>query len=232
MESKPTCIGFIMDGNRRFAKDASLPTFEGHRRGGKVLIDSIHYFRKQNIQHLVYYAFSTENWNRTKEEVAYLMELFSAYLSDLKKEVLNRNAGESAIGIRIIGRREDFSAELQAQMNELEELSVATGDVATTVWIALSYGGRAELIEAINVAIGQGRAVTEESFSPLLWTGEMPDADIIVRTGGEQRLSNFLTWRSVYSELYFIDKYWPALTATDFKDILDEYAKRERRHGR
>jgi len=233
METKlPRTIGFIMDGNRRFAKEASLPTLEGHRLGGQVLIDSMEYFSRAGVEHLVYFAFSTENWNRETNEVEYLMQLFGEYLKEIKQKISNREEGEPKLRIRFIGQREDFTPELQSQMDDLEISSEAYGDVVTTVWIALSYGGRAEIIEAVNVAIGGGKAVDEKAFEKLLWTAALPDPDMIVRTSGEMRLSNFLTWSSVYSELYFIKKHWPALTETDFKDILSEYAKRERRHGR
>jgi undecaprenyl diphosphate synthase len=232
MDKLPNCLGFIMDGNRRFAKEAGLPTLEGHRRGGQVLIDSMRYFSKAKIPHLVYFAFSTENWNRSEDEVSYLMKLFGEYLEEIKKEIKSKAKEDAPFKIRFIGRREDFDTEMQFKMNELELIGEAYDKDSTTVWIALSYGGRAEIIEAVNVAIGGGRAVTEALFEKLLWTAELPEADMIVRTGGEMRLSNFLTWRSVYSELYFIEKHWPSLTEVDFKDILNEYAKRERRHGR
>jgi undecaprenyl diphosphate synthase len=117
-------------------------------------------------------------------------------------------------------------------MNELEKYSEKNENIETTVWIALSYGGRAEIIEATNRAIRNGKEVTEETFAQLLWTADMPDPDIIVRTGGEKRLSNFMTWRSVYSELLFIDTYWPALTKVEFNGILKEYESRERRGGK
>lgn len=212
-----------MDGNRRWAKAHGLPTLEGHQKGGEVMRSSIEWVQEAGIPHAVYYAFSTENWQRSEAEVSYLMNLFSL---ELERQLQEKN-----IRVRIIGRREDFTTELQKQMNELERMGEECKDATTTIWVALSYGGRAELIEAVNQAIVAGELVSEESFEQLLWTANMPDPDIIVRTGGEHRLSNFLTWRSVYSELYFIDTHWPALTKDDFKDILSEYETRERRRG-
>lgn len=217
-----------MDGNRRWAKERGLPTLEGHRKGGDVLLDSIRFGTDKNIPHAVYYAFSTENWKRSKQEVEYLMRLFGKWLDRIETELLAEAEGK--VRVRIVGRREDFREELQARMNHLEEIST-TSDNTTTVWVALSYGGRAEIVEAVNRAIEKGEEVHEQSFKELLWTAELPDPDIIVRTSGEQRLSNFLTWSSVYSELYFIEKHWPALTNEDFEDILNEYGKRERRRG-
>ena len=222
--NKPNCLGFIMDGNRRFAKEQGLPALEGHQKGLDVFLDVVRYVRDEKIPHAVFYAFSTENWKRAEAEVSYLMMLFSGLLTKMSEELV-----EQGVRVRIVGRRQDFSSVLQIQMSELEEKSLQyTG---TTIWIALSYGGRAEIIEAVNQAIKNGSEVNEASFETLLWTGEMPDPDIIVRTSGEQRLSNFLSWKSAYSEFYFVEKHWPALTKADFKDILLQYEKRQRRHG-
>ena len=221
---KPQCLGFIMDGNRRWAKEQGLPTLEGHQKGLDVFLDIVRYVRDEKIPHAVFYAFSTENWKRTEDEVSYLMTLFSSLLTRLSEDLEERK-----VGVRIVGRRQDFSEHLQKQMADLEEKSLKYTN--TTIWIALSYGGRAEIIEGVNQAIKNGTEVNEESFEKLLWTTDLPDPDMIVRTSGEERLSNFLTWKSVYSEFYFIEKHWPALTKDDFKDILLQYEKRQRRHG-
>ncbi|MEY2665538.1 MAG: hypothetical protein RLZZ480_643 [Candidatus Parcubacteria bacterium] len=213
-----------MDGNRRWAKEQNLPTLEGHRRGHDVFLDIVKWTRDATIPHAVFYAFSTENWKRSEEEVAYLMALFSELLGTMAKQLT-----EEGVRVRVIGRREDFSPELQQQMKDVEEKTARS--TGTTIWIALSYGGRAEIVEAVNEAVRQGKEVDETSFETLLWTAEMPDPDMIIRTSGEERLSNFLTWKSAYSEFYFIEKHWPALTKSDFDDILAEYANRERRHG-
>lgn len=233
---KPTCIGFILDGNRRFAKANGLTTYEGHKRGQEVFLDSIRFIKRHGIPHAVYYAFSTENWHRQEAEVSYLMELFQRGLTSLQKELATQPAKES-VRVRFIGDRARFSASLQSLMTAIEDetqVKVVGKSVGgyTTIWIALSYGGRAEIITAVNQAIENHVPVTEASFTALLDTAELPEPDIIVRTSGEQRLSNFLTWHSVYSELYFIDKHWPALTETDFTDILREYETRNRRRGR
>lgn len=225
----PQCIGFIMDGNRRWAKNQGKPTLAGHKKGFDVFLDSVRFVRDNEIPNAVYYAFSTENWQRSKEEVEYLMDLFKQMIENITNKILKE---EKPVKIKFIGRRSDLSGSLQAEMNKLEELNEDNAEAKTTIWIALSYGGRVEIIEAVNQAVGQGRAVTEESFKKLLWTAHMPDPDIIVRTSGEQRLSNFVTWSSVYSELYFIEKHWPALTVDDFEDILQEYATRDRRRGK
>lgn len=219
-----------MDGNRRWAKGQRLPTYEGHNKGGEVFADSIRWVRDKGIQHAVYYAFSTENWNRSEAEVAYLMDLFRSWLQKIE-QIADENVEGKSIHIRIIGRRKDFAEDLQNQMDELEEINSEYPNPTTTIWIALSYGGRAEIVEAVNQAVKKGEEVTEESLGKMLWTADMPDPDMIVRTGDEKRLSNFITWGSAYSELHFIEKHWPALTESDFEDILIEYETRERRRG-
>lgn len=218
-----------MDGNRRWATTQHLPTLEGHRQGLSVLLDSVRFVRDQEIPHAIYYAFSTENWKRTEEEVTYLMELFKEAIGKLEEE--REKEGAKPVYVKFVGRWEDLPTMLQLDMGRLEDRN-QDYEAKTTIWIALSYGGRAEILEAVNKAVGYGRAVTEDTFKQLLWTASLPDPDMIVRTSGEQRLSNFLTWGSVYSELYFIEKPWPALTTSDFEDILNEYATRERRAGK
>jgi len=225
-----------MDGNRRWAKDQGLPTYEGHKQGGEVLQDYIQQVRDAGIPNAVFYAFSTENWNRSEEEVRYLMDLFREWLRRIDERLDDQNDTEAQtaekIKIRIIGRREDFAPDIVQQMNALEAKSQEYPDAKTTIWFALSYGGRAEIVEAVNQAVKNGESIDEAAFEQLLWSADMPDPDLIIRTSGEQRLSNFMTWKSVYSELYFIDKHWPALTKDDFKDILDEYKRRNRRNGK
>jgi undecaprenyl diphosphate synthase len=223
----PTCLGFIMDGNRRLARAENEPTYTGHQKGLAVLLSAVRFLRDHKIPHGVFYAFSTENWKRSKTEVGYLLKLFERAFAEL--ETLLQT--EAPVKIRFIGRREDFSYDLQAVMDRIEANNELYPDARTTIWLALSYGGRQEILTAVNQAIQRGAPVTEESFTSFLWTADLPDPDMIVRTSGEQRLSNFLTWGSTYSELYFIDKHWPALTTADFEDILAEYAKRERRLG-
>lgn len=230
----PACLGFIMDGNRRWARAQGLPTLEGHRKGGDVLTESMRWVRDAGIPHAVYYTFSTENWNRSEEEVTYLMDLFRDWLQKVEDRLDERRSDgkrEEPIRVRIVGRRDDFASDIQEQMDQLEQKSSEREGARTTIWLALSYGGRAEIVAGVNEAVKRGQEVNEEDFEKLLWTAEIPDPDLIVRTGGEQRLSNFMTWRSVYSELLFLDTHWPALTKADFDDILREYETRERRKG-
>jgi undecaprenyl diphosphate synthase len=226
------CLGFIMDGNRRWAKEQGMQTYEGHKKGGEVFADYIRWVRDAEIPHAVYYAFSTENWNRSEAEVGYLMDLFREWLGKIDERIEENRTSDKKINVRIIGQRTDFAQDLQEQMTALEKKNEEFPNPTTTIWIALSYGGRAEILQAVNKAVATGEPVSEESFEKLLWTAQMPDPDMIVRTSGEHRLSNFVTWRSVYSELHFLEKHWPALTEADFNDILHEYENRERRRGK
>jgi len=214
-----------MDGNRRWARENNLESLKGHHKGQEVFQECVRFVRDERIPHAVFYAFSTENWQRKVEEVDYLMSLFTQVLEKLLKGV-----EEEKVRVIIIGNKKDFSEKIQNLMGEVESKSAKYKN--TTIWIALSYGGRTEIVEAVNKAVENGEEIDGESFKKLLWTAEMPDPDMIVRTSGEKRLSNFITWGSVYSELLFLDKHWPALTKDDFKDILHEYESRERRRGK
>ena len=190
-----SCVGIIMDGNRRWAKAKGLSKLEGHRVGLlETLRNAVRFVRARNIKHLVVYMFSTENWNREPAEVSYLMDLFRESVQKEMKEL-----GTEGVRIRFAGQRERFSASLQQAMNDTEEETLQND--AITLWCCLSYGGRAEIVAASRAA-AEGGEITEDSLARHLWTADMPDPDIIIRTGGEKRLSGFLTWQSVYSELF------------------------------
>lgn len=223
--SIPKCIGIILDGNRRWAKENGLPSFEGHRRGMDNVEPIVRAARDMGVRHIVMYAFSTENWNRSKEEVSYLMEIFES----MARERLVK-LSEERIAVRFVGQRERFSKSLQDAMHKAEEKNPV--DPALTLWICISYGGRAEIVQAARAIAESNQAITEESLSKHLWTMGMPDPDLIIRTGGVQRLSNFLLWQGSYSELFFLKTYWPAFTKADLESVLGEYATRERRLGK
>lgn len=221
----PACVGIIMDGNRRFAREKGLPVFEGHRAGYETLKKILRAGKEAGISHLIFYTFSTENWNRSKREVAYLLNLM--------RFVLTKELGaikREGFRIRCIGRREDFPVELQKLMARAEK---ETADLpGPTAVLALSYGGRAEVLYAANAAIAAGeKKLTERSFEKYLWTVGIPDPDLIIRTSGEKRLSGFLPWQGVYSELFFTPTLWPAFSKQEFFKILKGFAGRERRHG-
>lgn len=218
------CVGIILDGNRRWAKAKGLPKLEGHRAGKETVKKMVRFVRDCGIKNLVVYAFSTENWNRNKDEVSYLMDLFREAIQKEMSEL-----GKENVRIRFVGQRERFSEDLQKSMDEIEK-STAKNE-AVTLWVCLSYGGRAEIVAAANAAASKSDIITEDILSKNIWTAEMPDPDIIIRTGGEKRLSGFLTWQSVYSELFFTDTLCPDFDKEEFETILAEYRSRKRNFG-
>lgn len=224
----PKCIGIIMDGNRRWAKREGLPAHEGHKKGYERLKEVSSWAKEAGVESLIFYAFSTENWNRTGKEVSYLMDLFRTVL----KNEIGILAGENA-RVRFLGTRERFSPDIRILMEEAEKETA--GEKKFTLGIALSYGGRAEIVaaaEKLCESRGGRNGSTEKDFEKHLWTAGISDPDIIIRTGGEKRLSGFLTWQSVYSEIFFEDMYWPDFSKEDFTRILKEFNERERRHGK
>jgi undecaprenyl diphosphate synthase len=225
-EQKIKCVGIIMDGNRRWARAHNKPVFEGHSEGYKKLQDVVRWAREAGIPHLVAYAFSTENWQRAEEEVGYLMKLFRFILENETKKMIDEK-----IRVRFVGDRARFSEDLQKGMAQMEADTAKDFDI--TLYIAMSYGGRAEIISATNALLAEGKKeITEDDFSKKLWSYPMPDPDLLIRTGGEQRLSGFLPWQSVYSELSFVDAWWPEFQQEEFLKIIEEFGTRERRHGK
>lgn len=225
MPEVPRCVGIIMDGNRRWARARGLPTIAGHEAGARALGDAAQHAFARGTETLIVYAFSTENWNRAPEEVQGLMHLFEKLFS----EDLTRLA-EEGICIRFIGDRSRASQDLQERMVKVETAS-ANGTRGTLV-TAFSYGARSEIVAAANRLVTEGKPVTEASFAGALMTADLPDPDFIIRTGGEQRLSNFLLWQSAYAELAFTDTLWPDLDAQELDRLYADFASRERRHGR
>ena len=222
----PACVGIIMDGNRRYAREIGIPQLEGHRRGYERLKEMLEWAQEASISYVVVFAFSTENWNRTPEEVSYLMDLTRLVLTEELRILKERN-----VRIRCVGDRSRFAEDLQKLMQKAEEETAkATG---TTLVLALSYGGRSEILSAVNRALAEGKSpLSEAEFSRYLWTSDMPDPDLIIRTGGEKRLSGFLPWQGVYSELFFTETKWPAFSKKEFLAILDEFSRRKRNFGK
>ena len=222
----PQCIGIILDGNRRWAKEKGIPKLEGHRVGLRdTLKKTIRLMAAQHIPHLVAYMLSTENWNREESEVSYLMDLFRESMREDMREL-----GAENVRIKFAGQRERFSADLQQMMYEVEKETAQNTGI--TFWACLSYGGRAEIVEAAKALQKSGEEITEETLRAHMWTSGMPDPDLIIRTGGDKRLSNFLPWQGVYSELFFIDTLWPDFSEVELQRILHDYGTRERRMGR
>jgi len=223
------CVGIIMDGNRRWARKRGLPTFEGHRRGYTKLKEIVLLCKKIDIRNIVVYAFSTENWNRSEEEVEYLMNLFRVVLFK-EKEWFKKEK----IRVKFVGQREKLASDIGKGVEVLEK---ETEKGLHTLYIAVSYGGRAEILSAIKKVIREKKpaeieSMEEQDFSRFLWTGDMPDPDFIIRTSGEKRLSNFLPWQSTYSELFFPRVCWPSFTKEDFLEIVEKYKERKRRKGK
>lgn len=218
-------MGIILDGNRRWAKERNLPVFEGHRKGEETAQKIIKYAKKVGVKILTLFVFSSENWKRPKIEVDYLMKLLGQALSGKNAQELNKQG----IRVRVIGQREKLSPTLQKKIKETEEKT--KNNKGMTVNFALSYGGRAEIVEAIKKIIKskiQPEKITEKIISQNLWTS---DLDLIIRTGKEQRISNFLIWQAAYSELYFYPKYWPDFNEKDLDNAFIDYSSRQRRFG-
>ncbi len=226
----PRHIAFIMDGNGRWAKKRGLPRTAGHREGAKTLRRLIRDLDDIGIEYATFYAFSTENWKRSDEEVSALMKLLEENLDDLV------NYENENIRLRFIGGRERLSQVLRDKMEEAERRSCdRTG---LTVTLAINYGGRDDIVRAAKKAselIRDGflkpEELTEDTFESLLQTADIPPVDLMVRTGGELRLSNFLTWQTTYSELYFCDTLWCDFTKKDLEKAIGEFSKRNRRFG-
>ncbi len=221
----PTCIGIIMDGNRRWARERGLPTFEGHRRGYEKLKEVMEWCRDAGVTHVVVYALSTENWKRAEEEVSYLMDLFRTILDEQAAKLQSEG-----VAVHFVGDLARFPEDIQAHMREVHAKNAP--DATHHMWVAASYGGRPEILAAVNTLIREGATHVDEAlFASRLWAAGMPDPDIIIRTGGEKRLSNFLSWQTVYSELFFVDTFWPDFSKRELDAILSEFATRERRRG-
>jgi len=225
----PQHIAFIMDGNRRWAKERHLPLLVGHSRGYERMQKVIDHAKIRGIKHLTFWAFSTENWKRSEEEVGYLLTLFRKILKGKLIADLIAKGGR----IHILGEVEPFPDDIKEDIDRVVQQSKDNTDIVVN--IALNYGGRLEIMRAVKSMLREGidpTAVTDEVFSQYLFTNGQPDPDLIIRTGGEQRLSGFLPWQGVYSELYFSQVYWPDFDEKEFDRALEIFAERERRFGK
>jgi undecaprenyl diphosphate synthase len=225
MNKIPNHLGIILDGNRRWAAEKGLPAFEGHRRGEEKVEKVINWCKDRGVKVLTLFVFSTENWKRSKTEVGYLMKLLKKALDKKNIEKFHKEG----IRIKVIGLRNKLAKDFQKSIKEVEDLTRNNKEM--TVNFALSYGGRAEIMEAIKNIIKKRippEKITEDIVSQNLWTS---DLDLLIRTGKEQRISNFLIWQAAYSELYFLKKYWPEFTEKDLDEALAEYSQRQRRFG-
>ncbi len=223
-------VGIIMDGNGRWAQKRGLPRTIGHKAGGEALRNVTKACRDLGVKYVTYYAFSTENWKRPKEEVDALMKLFAEYLDEAEKF-----AGKKA-RIRFLGDKSPFPVNLRKRMEQLEKDTEMYDSIS--IMLAMNYGSRDEIVRAAKkiaefAADGDIRPedIDEDMFSGLLYTSSTPDADLIIRTSGEQRLSNFLLWQSAYAEFYFTDVLWPDFDENELKKAFTAYASRSRRFG-
>ena len=231
MSTMPKHIAIIMDGNRRWAKEHGLSTKLGHKEGAENLKRLTQYANKIGIEYLTVYAFSTENWKRSEEEVGALMILLKNYLDDLTKAADTEN-----VRIKFFGHIESLSKMLQDSIKKTIEKT--KGNTGTTLCIAFNYGGRDEITKAtkeIAEDIKYGKIniedINEQLISSYLYTKEEPDPDLLIRTSGEIRLSNFLPWQLVYTEFFFVDKYWPDFGERDLDEAIKTYEKRNRKFG-
>lgn len=227
----PKHVAIIMDGNGRWAKKRSLPRIMGHRAGADALRRVSRFAGHMGIEYITVYAFSTENWKRSDKEVSGLMSLMLDYLKNAEKEL-----GGDEVRIRVIGDPTRFSDEIQQQIKRVE--AVTKDNKAVTVTLALNYGGRDELVHAVKAIakeVQNGKtnpdSIDEETVSRHLYTYDMPDPDLVIRTSGELRLSNYLLWQTSYSELYFTDTLWPDFDEKEFIKAIDAYLSRNRRFG-
>ncbi len=223
-------LAIIMDGNGRWAKARGLPRPEGHRAGGETVRRVLGFCRDAGIRYLTLYAFSVENWKRPKEEVDALMGLLVSYLAG-EESMLHRHQ----VRLRIMGQRDDLPAEVQAALNHVESV---TAHYERQLILCLSYGGRREIVSAakkLAQAAAEGKldpaSIDEDVFATQLYLPDVPDPDLIVRTSGEMRLSNFLLWQASYAELYVTPVLWPDFDKADFDAALASFGKRERRYG-
>ena len=220
----PDHIAIIMDGNGRWAKKRGLPRTFGHREGAASLRKVITHAAKLGVKYLTVYAFSTENWKRSKEEVSALMFLFKSYIKNEEKNIMENN-----IRFMVSGRTDNVSPALLKAIRALEEKS--KNNTGLTFNIAFNYGGRAEIVDAVNRIIKSGvESVDEESFSKYLYR-DIPDPELLIRTSGELRISNFLLWQIAYSEIYITDTLWPDFDEKELEKAIEEFNKRDRRFG-
>jgi len=223
----PRSVAIIMDGNNRWAAARGLPVEAGHREGTRALRRTVEAAIDLNIEALAVYAFSTENWLRPPAEVDALMEIFG---ETIRREL--PDLAEQGVRTRFIGRRDRVSADLRRQMEELEDETAARDRLE--LWIAFDYGGRAELAEAARRIVEGGLAaeeIDEDVLAAHLYAPDLPEPDLLIRTSGELRISNFLLWQLAYSELVFSDRLWPDFGADDLRAAVQAYAGRKRRFG-
>ncbi len=216
-------IAIIMDGNGRWATMRGLPREIGHSHGAETFRKIIEYCNEINLKVLTVYAFSTENWKRPQKEVDSIMKLLARYIGECEKNIEKHN-----LSIRFIGDKSPFDEKLRKRIEALEERSRNNRFILN---IAFNYGGRSEIAYAVNRLLSDGKEVTEDNISAAVYTSDCPDPDLIIRTGGDFRISNFLLWQAAYSELYFTDVLWPDFGKKELYAAIENFYSRKRRFG-
>lgn len=227
MNAYPRHVAFIMDGNGRWAEQRGLNRLEGHRAGVKNIHSLIRHLASKGVGYVTLYAFSTENWRRPEDEVAGIFHILEEVIGD-ESQALHKNG----VRIRHIGSLKELSPALQESIKTAMELTA--GNTGLNLSVALNYGGRAEIVEAVRRIVSSGvkpGRIDEKSFEEFLYTVGLPDVDLIVRTGGEMRISNLLIWQTAYSELYFTPVLWPDFDIAELDKALQEFSRRKRRFG-
>lgn len=217
-------LGIIPDGNRRWAKAKGLPTIDGHKKGMDKIEELINAAVDKKIEYITFYIFSTENWSRSESEVSYLMKMAEVYIMKFAKKLADNNGR-----LVVLGSKNKISPKLASTIEKAEKLTEKCTGI--TACFCFNYGGEQEIADAATIAAKEGE-ITPETIRKHLYHPEIPDVDMVVRTSGEQRISGFMLWRGAYSELMFIDKYFPDMEAEDINIILSEYKKRNRRFGK
>lgn len=227
----PKHVAIIMDGNGRWAKSRGLPRIEGHRRGADSVRRALEACEYWKIPNLTLYCFSNENWKRPAEELGFLMGLLKQYLIRERKTLM-----EKKVRLKIIGRRDGLPPDILEQMDQSVEAT--RHNSAMTLCLAINYGARQEIVDAVKQIVNDSQAgnitvdtIDEMTIANRLYTSDMPDPDLVIRTSGEMRISNFLLWQISYSELWVTSKAWPDFNADDFREALQDYSKRQRRFG-
>ncbi len=234
MESETSInhIAFIMDGNRRWAKKHNLPIAMGHRKGAETLTEIAKVAKNMGVKYMTVYAFSTENWGREEAEVNALMDLLRHYLDTGFKELK-----ENDVRIIFIGEKYMLADDIKQKIAQIEQQTAE--NKSATLCVALSYGSRQEIIQAVRQVaeeVNSGKLslndINVDKFTKYLYTRDIPDPDLVIRTSGEKRISNYLLWQTAYSEFYFSDTLWPDFSKEELKHIIEDYSKRERRYGK
>ncbi len=224
----PRHVAIIMDGNRRWARERGVPDAQGHAAGVEAIRPIVEHAQGRGVQVLSIYAFSRENWARERDEVETLFSLLDSAIRDYTPDLVRQG-----VRVQLLGRIDELSGDIRASIEEA--LAATSAGTRMTLNVCFNYSGRSEIVDAVRQCIADGLSggdLTEEALAARLYAADLPDPDLLIRTGGDQRVSNFLLWQAAYAELYFCDLYWPDFDPAAFDAALAEYARRSRRFGR